>query len=387
MKDRIRSLRRLLKKPLDAAKKTVVEKELATLEAKLKEANRRQLESQMVKRYRKARFFDKRKLVRKIKHARKALEKAKSGGGASDLSAAERKLDALERDLVYVSYVPPSEHFIPLYGFKEESGSGAKQSQSQSQKPKPRKRMGKQERQLARLKAEIEAKEGKGKGKGKGDEKGKGKGEGAGAGKDLSDPAVREAELKRLREASFARFLSFARRGQESGDIGVTSFEKVLLAEIAAKHVGGGGGGLVSSPSPSSSSSGAGAAAAAAAAAAATVATTATSATIDNALHEALDDDQNEDEDDFFVTASGGDDGNGDEKDKAEEQRKEPHAGSKRKREADSSSSEQQGSESKSAKKDKKSKAKKKKGKKLDWSDPKKVAAKDKLKNRSRIFS
>ncbi|TFY56589.1 hypothetical protein EVG20_g8874 [Dentipellis fragilis] len=124
LKSVLRQARRLLAKDALAANVRVeTERRVKALEADLAKAEAAGKERTLAVRYHKIKFFDRQKLVRKIKQTRKQLE-------ASDLTSKARKsleaaLFKLRVDLNYVTNYPKTEKYISLFPPEVRHGSGA----------------------------------------------------------------------------------------------------------------------------------------------------------------------------------------------------------------------------------------------------------------------
>ncbi|KAA1476950.1 hypothetical protein DENSPDRAFT_758160, partial [Dentipellis sp. KUC8613] len=124
LKSALRQARRLLAKDALAANVRVeTERRVKALEADLAKAEAAGKERTLAVRYHKIKFFDRQKLVRKIKQTKKQLE-------ASDLTSKSRKsleatLFELRVDLNYVTNYPKTEKYISLFPPEVRQGSSA----------------------------------------------------------------------------------------------------------------------------------------------------------------------------------------------------------------------------------------------------------------------
>jgi len=112
----IRDLKRLInKKGLDADVKATKEKEL---EALIKEHEQKTKEDKWEERYKSVRFFEKKKVTRKINQVNKRLAKLYTSD-ASDVAAEEAKLRASlakhQLDLQYIEHFPRGHKYIALF--------------------------------------------------------------------------------------------------------------------------------------------------------------------------------------------------------------------------------------------------------------------------------
>ncbi|GAA5896576.1 Efg1p [Sporobolomyces salmoneus] len=110
IKAQLRQTKRLLSKPdLNPDVKITSERRLAALEMELVKAEKGLLEKKMVSKYRGVKFFERQKVLRRIKQAKKQLE--------SDPSAETTKeqLKSARLDLYYILRYPKTEKYLALY--------------------------------------------------------------------------------------------------------------------------------------------------------------------------------------------------------------------------------------------------------------------------------
>ncbi|KAI5481478.1 hypothetical protein MNV49_004235 [Pseudohyphozyma bogoriensis] len=110
LKAQLRQTKRLLAKDdLTADLRLTTERRLEVLEEELEKAEKGSVEKKMVTRYRGIRFFERQKVLRKIKAAKKAL--------AADPEAEEHQVALLEArvDLYYVVQYPKDKKYIALF--------------------------------------------------------------------------------------------------------------------------------------------------------------------------------------------------------------------------------------------------------------------------------
>ncbi|VDB88515.1 unnamed protein product [Peniophora sp. CBMAI 1063] len=114
LKASLRQTRRLLAKDFLAADVRVdTERRLHALEAELAAAEQANKERAMATKYHRIKFFDRKKLLRRVKQVQRQL-------GAEELSSKERKklertLGDLRVDLNYVTHYPKAERYISLF--------------------------------------------------------------------------------------------------------------------------------------------------------------------------------------------------------------------------------------------------------------------------------
>ncbi|KDQ20252.1 hypothetical protein BOTBODRAFT_170248 [Botryobasidium botryosum FD-172 SS1] len=114
LKSSIRQAKRLLAKDkLGANIRVETERRLKSLESDLRNAERADKERAFAEKYRKVKFFDRRKIVRKIAQAKKSI--ASSSTPAKELPALHESLLAHRVDLNYVLHYPKTQKYIALY--------------------------------------------------------------------------------------------------------------------------------------------------------------------------------------------------------------------------------------------------------------------------------
>jgi len=127
LKWKIRGIQRLLKKtdfPQEA--RNIKEEELAVLIKKQEQQKIEDLEKKMSLKYRKVKFFEKRKIIRKITQIEKALTQDKEESEKEQLQII---LDKLKIDLHYVKYFPKTEPYLSLYPTSKHTPEVLKQQQ------------------------------------------------------------------------------------------------------------------------------------------------------------------------------------------------------------------------------------------------------------------
>ncbi|KAL3688035.1 hypothetical protein R1sor_014344 [Riccia sorocarpa] len=115
IKNQIRSIERLLKKPLLSDEvKHAQEVRLEDLRKQAEQHTRTELERKMALRYRKVKFFERRKIERRIRRVEKQLRTMADQSTAVGLSLS-RELEQLKEDLEYVKFFPKTEKYVALF--------------------------------------------------------------------------------------------------------------------------------------------------------------------------------------------------------------------------------------------------------------------------------
>ncbi|KPV78553.1 uncharacterized protein RHOBADRAFT_51008 [Rhodotorula graminis WP1] len=110
LKAQLRQTKRLLaREDLNPDVRTTSERRLALLEGELVKAEQSNVEKKMVQRYRGVKFFERQKLLRKIKQAKKAL------ADKPDSSEAQSTLLDARVDLYYVLRYPKTDKYVALF--------------------------------------------------------------------------------------------------------------------------------------------------------------------------------------------------------------------------------------------------------------------------------
>jgi hypothetical protein len=108
IKKKIRDLERALNREgLNASKKIELERAVAALKSQLSESEVREKERKLAKKYHKVRFFERKKAMRRLNQAAKAVEEGEEG--------AEEKLHRCEMDWYYTLLFPSSEKYIAIF--------------------------------------------------------------------------------------------------------------------------------------------------------------------------------------------------------------------------------------------------------------------------------
>ncbi|KAI5117981.1 hypothetical protein M0805_009198 [Coniferiporia weirii] len=119
LKSALRQTRRLLAKDnLDADVRVETERRLRSLEADLQTAERKRKERAIATRYHKIKFFERKKVLRKINQVKRELEACPEDGSASSKKAStqlENALFELRVDLNYITHYPKLEKYISLF--------------------------------------------------------------------------------------------------------------------------------------------------------------------------------------------------------------------------------------------------------------------------------
>lgn len=114
IKSSIRQAKRLLAKDkLGANIRVETERRLKSLEGDLENAERANKERAFAEKYRKVKFFDRQKLVRKIAQTKKSI--SSSSIPAEEISALRESLFAHRVDLNYVLHYPKTQKYIALF--------------------------------------------------------------------------------------------------------------------------------------------------------------------------------------------------------------------------------------------------------------------------------
>ncbi|KAI5066967.1 hypothetical protein GOP47_0017495 [Adiantum capillus-veneris] len=135
IKNQIRAVERLLKKNLPAEVQDVQKKRLEDLKNQGEEHQRAELERKMALRYHKVKFFERRKIERRIKQLEKLLE----GTNATEADAMKEhpdlntQLAQLKEDLEYVRFFPRTEKYVSLFEGNEDEEVLAKRSRLREQ--------------------------------------------------------------------------------------------------------------------------------------------------------------------------------------------------------------------------------------------------------------
>lgn len=116
IKKKIRDIERLLKKENLAADVRVEnERALKALKVELKNNEVEMKSRKTAKRYHMVRFFERKKAIRRLKNAKKALNQAMENKDKEEEKRAKDMVYRNEIDLIYVILYPKSEKYISLY--------------------------------------------------------------------------------------------------------------------------------------------------------------------------------------------------------------------------------------------------------------------------------
>lgn len=118
LKNQIRSIQRLLRKNIPQEVKEVQEKKLEELRKLIELQDQSKLERKMALRYRKVKFFERRKIERRIRRLEKQQRAALEHTGEElEMQAGEisQQLAQLKEDLEYVRFFPKTEKYLSLF--------------------------------------------------------------------------------------------------------------------------------------------------------------------------------------------------------------------------------------------------------------------------------
>lgn len=135
IKNQIRAVERLLKKNLPAEARDVQKKRLEDLKEQAEEHHRSELERKMSLRYRRVKFFERRKIERRIKRLEKLLEGTDNTDGPAMKENPDitKQLAQLKEDLEYVRFFPRTEKYVSLFMGNEDEEVVAKRSKLREQ--------------------------------------------------------------------------------------------------------------------------------------------------------------------------------------------------------------------------------------------------------------
>ncbi|XP_014511174.1 rRNA-processing protein EFG1-like isoform X1 [Vigna radiata var. radiata] len=114
LKNQIRSLERMLRKNLPPEAREAQEQKLEALKKQQEIHTRLAAERKIFLRDRKIKFFERRKIERRIRRLEK-LHRASSSSSSSSAQPYSDQLSALKQDLQYVMYFPKNEKYVPLF--------------------------------------------------------------------------------------------------------------------------------------------------------------------------------------------------------------------------------------------------------------------------------
>ncbi|CAH0481099.1 unnamed protein product [Peronospora belbahrii] len=113
LKNRIRGLKRfLIRGGLGDATRRAKEAELKQLIQELENNNQIVLEKKNAEKYKKPRFFERVKVMRKLRQVKNRIEQAKH---ETERSQYEKEFKMYQEEMMYIYYYPKSESYIPLY--------------------------------------------------------------------------------------------------------------------------------------------------------------------------------------------------------------------------------------------------------------------------------
>ncbi|KAH9307276.1 hypothetical protein KI387_035187, partial [Taxus chinensis] len=114
LKNQIRSIQRLLRKNLPQEIKEAQKKKLEELRKLVELQAQSELERKMALRYRKVKFFERRKIERRIRRLEKQQRAALEHTG-EEVAAQACELAQLKEDLEYVRFFPKTEKYVSLF--------------------------------------------------------------------------------------------------------------------------------------------------------------------------------------------------------------------------------------------------------------------------------
>ena len=117
IKNQIRNIKRYLAKKGDSiepAIKKAQEKKLLALEAATGDKIKNQKEQKLAKKYHRVKFFEKKKVLRKIKKAERAIREK-----AGDASTNQKALTTARDQLTYIEYYPKDKKYVSLFVFDQ----------------------------------------------------------------------------------------------------------------------------------------------------------------------------------------------------------------------------------------------------------------------------
>ncbi|KAJ0405465.1 hypothetical protein ATCC90586_002780 [Pythium insidiosum] len=113
LKNRIRALERFLKREnIDAATKAAKEAELKHLHDERDGKERLEEEKKLAEKYKKPRFFERVKVMRKLKQCKKAIGQASD---AKERHQLEKEFEENRKKMMYIYYYPKAERYISLF--------------------------------------------------------------------------------------------------------------------------------------------------------------------------------------------------------------------------------------------------------------------------------
>lgn len=131
---RIRGIERLLKRgTVPEHVREAKEAELAELRGTASTNKRIEREKHFCKKYHKVKFFERRKLDRRIAQLRRKMEGPSAPTAAEEVAAIEAQLQEAEGDLLYIRHFPPHKKYLSLF-----AGDDAEDSYVQKQRAKIR---------------------------------------------------------------------------------------------------------------------------------------------------------------------------------------------------------------------------------------------------------
>ena len=127
VKNQIRNIKRFLQKKgdtMDPSTKRDQERKLAILEAKVVDKLRQGKEQKLAVKYHRVKFFEKKKVLRKIKQLERTLKERRSSKESStDTTLEECNLAAAKDNLTYIDYFPKDKKYVSLFVFDKQEDS------------------------------------------------------------------------------------------------------------------------------------------------------------------------------------------------------------------------------------------------------------------------
>ncbi|RDX66354.1 efg1 [Mucuna pruriens] len=115
LKNQIRSLERMLRKSLPPEVREAQEQKLEALKRQQEIHTRLAAERKIFLRDRKIKFFERRKIERRIRRLEKLHRASSSSSSSSAAQPYSDQLSTLKQDLQYVMYFPKNEKYVPLF--------------------------------------------------------------------------------------------------------------------------------------------------------------------------------------------------------------------------------------------------------------------------------
>lgn len=123
LKNQIRAIRRMLGRNKDSMSEEArahQEKRLRSLEQKQMDNKQREKERKLAKRYHHVKFFEKKKVLKKIKQLERRLKSASSSTSSSPISDVQHELQRARDNLIYIQYFPKNAKYVSLFAKSDE---------------------------------------------------------------------------------------------------------------------------------------------------------------------------------------------------------------------------------------------------------------------------